>query len=173
MTKKFTLFIAILLLASLLLAACGGAAAPASSGPNITINAPYARAGMPNGAAYMEIKNDGVEADAVLSAASDVADAVELHESKMEGDVMQMRPIEKIELPAGGSATLKPGGMHVMFIGMKKELAVGDKFQLTLNFEKSGAKTVDVEVKESMQMPAGQMEGGQMEGGQMGDMKSQ
>jgi copper(I)-binding protein len=171
--KKYISFVLFMAL-SAIVTACG-AAAPASSGPNVTIEGPYARAGMPNGAVYMELKNDGGAADAVLSADSDVADAVELHESKMEGDVMKMSPIEKIEVPAGGATTLKPGGIHVMLIGLKGDLAVGDTFQLTLNFENSGAKTIDVEVKEAMQMPANmEMDhGGEMDGEMDGEMEGE
>jgi periplasmic copper chaperone A len=162
MNRIFAIFAAFFVTLSLTLAGC--AAAPTSSGPDVKITNAYARAAAPNGAVYMELKNDGGAADTLVNAASDVAQAVELHESKMEGDVMKMRPVEKIEVPAGGSATLKPGGLHIMLIGLKKELAMGDKFNITLNFEKSGAKTIEVEVKDGMQMPADPMEGGQMNG---------
>jgi len=139
------LFIAFFLILSLALAGC--AAAPTSSGPDIKIVNAYARAAMPNGAVYMELQNTGGAADTLLSAASDAAQAVELHESKMEGDMMSMQPVEKIEVPAGGTVALKPGGLHIMFIGLKKGWKAGDKFNITLNFEKSGAKTIEVEVK--------------------------
>jgi copper(I)-binding protein len=61
---------------------------------------------------------------------------------------MQMHPVPNIPIPAGGSVTLKPGGLHVMLIGMQKKLAPGDKFSLTLTFEKAEPMTVEAEVKE-------------------------
>ncbi len=146
MNKLFIAFLLILTLA-------GCAAAPTSSGPDIKIVNAYARAAMPTGAVYLELQNTGGAADTLLSAASDAAQAVELHESKMEGDMMSMQPVEKIEVPAGGTVALKPGGLHIMFIGLEKEWKAGDKINVTLNFEKSGAKTIEVEVKADM--PAG------------------
>lgn len=66
----------------------------------------------------------------------------------MGGTAMQMRPVDRLPVPAGGSVELKPGGLHVMLMDLKRKLAVGDHFQLTLRFEKSGEKTVDVEVRQ-------------------------
>jgi copper(I)-binding protein len=94
------------------------------------------------------LMNEGDRADTLLSAESEVAEAVELHESKMEGDVMKMGPVSRIEVPAGGSATLEPGGLHVMLINLKQELTPGEKIPLTLNFERSGLMTIEAEVRE-------------------------
>ena len=139
----------IVLMAVLLIAAqCGGAQ---PTGSKIVIDEPYARAGIPNGAAFMTLKNEGDIDDALVSAQTDVAETVELHESKMdENGVMKMSPVPNIPVPVGDSATLKPGGLHVMLIGLQQELAVGDKFSLTLNFKKAGPQTIQVEVRESM-----------------------
>ena len=68
---------------------------------------------------------------------------------------MKMSPVPNIPVPAGGSATLQPGGLHVMLMGLNRELAVDDKFNVTLNFEKSGPQTIEVEVRDSIM---GQME---------------
>jgi hypothetical protein len=65
---------------------------------------------------------------------------------------MRMAPIDAVDVPAGGSAMLEPGGKHVMLIGLQKELATGDTFELTLNFEKSGSQTIQVEVQQGLAM---------------------
>ncbi len=162
--KIYLFLMAMLLAVTGLAAQCGSApAAPQQSGdPDIVIMEPYARAAIPNGAVFMELMNQGRVDDSLISAQTDVADAVELHESKMdENGVMRMSPVANIPVPAGGSAILEPGGLHVMLIGLKRELAVGDKFSLTLNFEKSGPRTLEVEVRDSMmsQIGHGEMEG--------------
>jgi copper(I)-binding protein len=95
-----------------------------------------ANAAMPNSAAYALLLNLTDEDIQLASASSPVAQAVELHEMLMaEGDVMQMRPVEDgILIPAGGLAHLKPGGLHVMLIGLNQELAVDSTIPLTLGF---------------------------------------
>jgi len=146
---KRLIFVTVFLMAVLLIAAQCGGAQPAEA--KIAIAEPYARAGIPNGAVFMTLKNEGGAEDVLVSAATEVAETVELHESKMdENGVMKMSPVPNIPVPANGSTTLKPGGLHVMLIGMQQELAVGDTFSLTLNFEKTGAQTIEVEVRDSM-----------------------
>jgi copper(I)-binding protein len=111
----------------------------------------WARAGaaeMGNGAAYMILRNSGDTADRLVKAESDVAGAVELHKSSMEGGMMKMAPVENIEVPAKGQAELKPGGLHVMLIGLKRELKAGEKLMLKLQFEKAGAQEVEAEVRQ-------------------------
>jgi copper(I)-binding protein len=73
----------------------------------------------------------------------------------MEGDVMKMRQIERIDLPAGQRVELKPGGLHVMFIGLKQPLAVGAKVPVTLKFEKAGELKIEMTVT-SRPPPAGE-----------------
>jgi copper(I)-binding protein len=155
--KKLYLILMLMLVTSLAAAQCGSAPVPApaeeSGSPEIKVMEPFARASMPNGAVYMHLMNEGSADDRLISAESDVAEAVELHETKMdENDVMQMSPIEAVDLPAGASETLEPGGKHVMLLGLTEELATGDSFELTLNFENSGPQTIQVEVKEGMRM---------------------
>ena len=99
------------------------------------------------GAAFMTIKNNGKAADRLVSVDSDVADAVEIHLSEMKDDVMTMRQVDGVEIPAGGEALLQPGGYHVMLIGLQRELAVGEKVNLTLTFEKAGQMSVEAEVR--------------------------
>jgi len=115
----------------------------------ITIGHPYARAtapGQPAGGGFLKLDNGGA-ADRLLSASADVANSVELHSMKMDGDVMQMRQVEAIDLPAGKTVELKPGGLHIMFIGLKAPLKKGDSFPLKLKFEKAGEVTVQVNVE--------------------------
>ena len=83
----------------------------------------------------------------MTGAQSDVAEAVELHETKMENDVMRMQPVASVEVPAGGQVTFEPGGLHIMLIGLQRELEAGDRFKITLQFEESGTLTVEVSVR--------------------------
>jgi hypothetical protein len=98
-------------------------------------------------AAYMVIANTGGTADAVIKAESDVADNVELHTMTMEGDVMKMSPVEKIDVPANGKAELKPGGFHVMLIGLRHDLKEGEVVKITLTFQNSGKVEVEAPVR--------------------------
>lgn len=100
-----------------------------------------------NSAAYMILTNTGDQPDRLLRARSDVAESVELHKSQTEGGVTSMVPVEAIEIPANGQTELKPGGLHIMLIGLKHELKVGDTVQLTLEFEKAGEIQVSAKVR--------------------------
>lgn len=122
--------------------------------------------GMPNSAAYALLLNL-TDADATLiSASAAVSDAVELHEMVMgDGDVMRMQPIEGgVVVPAGGYAQLKPGGMHVMFIGLTQELQPETTMDLMLTFESGEVIELTVPIREPMEgeMPA---PGGMSSGG--------
>ena len=107
---------------------------------DIKITHPWARATAGqavNGAVYVSFDNQGKEADRLLSAASPIAEKVELHTHLMEEGVMKMRPVPAIDLPAGATVTLKPGGLHIMLFGLKAPLVEGTRFPLTLVFEKA------------------------------------
>jgi copper(I)-binding protein len=141
-------FLLVLIIAVTMMVACG---ANTSSEPQIKVMEPWSRpspmvAG--NGAVYMMLMNEGGANDALISAETDVAEVVELHETKMEGDMMKMSPVSKVEVPAGGSTALKPGGLHVMLINLQEELVPGEKIKLTLNFEKSNPLTIEAEIRE-------------------------
>lgn len=115
----------------------------------LTVEHPYARAtapGQPVGGAFMKIANDGAD-DRLVSVSSDAAKTVELHMMAMKGDVMQMRQVDAIDLKAGQRVELKPGGYHVMFVGLKAPLKAGDSVPVTLKFEKSGELKVNVTVE--------------------------
>lgn len=126
-----------------------GAAAAAAVG-SLQVVEPWARPAPSggNGAAYIVVKNSGANADRLLSVASDVAKNVELHTMEMSGGTMQMRPVPAIEVPANGQVELKPGGFHVMLIGLNKDLKANDTFDVKLQFEKAGAVDVKVQVRQ-------------------------
>ncbi len=115
----------------------------------IAIGHPWARSTVPGqttGAGYLKLDNRG-GADRLLGARTERAERVELHEMWMEADVMRMRQRDAIDVPAGGRVELKPGGAHLMLVGLKAPLAVGEKFPLTLTFEKAGPVEVTVNVQ--------------------------
>jgi hypothetical protein len=93
-------------------------------------------------AAYMVLVNNSANADAIVKAESDVAKTVELHNVIMENNVMQMRQVEAIEVPANGQVELKPGGFHVMLIGLTRDLKEGEEVVIKLT-TRSG-KTIEV-----------------------------
>jgi copper(I)-binding protein len=100
-----------------------------------------------NSAIYMTIKNSGPSADRLVKAACDAAGSTELHTAAMVNGVMQMRPVEAIDVPATGVATLAPGGFHVMLIGLKQDLKAGDSVKVTLTFERFGPLTIIAPVR--------------------------
>lgn len=102
-----------------------------------------------NSAVYMVLANGGAEADSLVAAQADVSKAIEIHETVMEGDVMRMQQVEGgIQVPASGQVELKPGGLHVMLIGLTRDLNVGDKFPLTLEFASGAKLQVEAEVRQ-------------------------
>ncbi|MFN3973785.1 MAG: copper chaperone PCu(A)C [Dehalococcoidia bacterium] len=99
-------------------------------------------------AAYFRIVNTGTVSDRLTGAeAPDVAGTVELHETAIEGGMARMHAMHAFEVPAGGTLELKPGGKHIMLLNLKRELKPGDRFTLTLKFEKAGTVQVAVEVR--------------------------
>jgi copper(I)-binding protein len=116
---------------------------------NIDIGHPYARStapGQPNGGAYLSLDNKGGD-DKLLSATAAVSNSVELHLMSMDGNVMRMRQVDGVALPAGKMVELKPGALHVMLLGLKAPLKEGDKFPMKLTFEKAGEVEVTVNVE--------------------------
>ncbi len=106
--------------------------------------------GAPNGAAFGLLVNLAGEDDTLVSASSAAAEAVELHEMVIgDGDVMQMRPVEGgFPVAAGGFLELKPGGLHIMLIGLKAPLLAGEMLPLTLNFETAGEVELSVPIRD-------------------------
>ena len=137
------------------LAAC--AVSLPSWAANISVTDAWARATMPGqqvSGAYMQIQSD---ADARLVGVSSPAVArVEVHEMKMDGDVMRMRELKSINLPKGKTVSLEPGGFHLMLMKLKKPIAAGDIIPFTLVVE-SGGKQQTVEVKAEARAMGGGM----------------
>jgi copper(I)-binding protein len=107
----------------------------------LEIQHPWARptvAGQSAGGGYLAIRNTGSAPDRLLGGTAAGAASVELHEMRMDGDVMRMREIKALELPAGKLVTLAPGGLHLMLTGLKAPLKIGDKLPVKLRFEKAG-----------------------------------
>lgn len=112
---------------------------------NIKIENAYTRSTVPGqqvAGGFMKIENKG-GVDQLISASSPVAGEVQLHEMAMEGNVMKMRQVKDIAVPAGGAVELKPGGLHLMFMNIKAPLAAGETVPVKLKFAKAG----EVEVK--------------------------
>ncbi|MGB5734832.1 MAG: copper chaperone PCu(A)C [Thiohalocapsa sp.] len=138
----------------------------ALGGDAVIVNDPYARAvppGQPNSAVFMQLSNAGAADRALVSAASTVSEVVELHTHRMEDGMMKMRRVDQIELPAGEAVTLAPGGLHVMLIGLKQQLAPGDDVPLTLTLDDGSELSLTAPVREVM--PMGQMPSDHMHGG--------
>lgn len=145
---------------SLLLAALATPAVAIAQGTSrLRIEQPFARATAPSaraGGAYMTIVNSAATADRLLRAESSVAARVELHTVIKEGDVMRMREVPAIDVPANGKATLAPGGFHVMLMELKAPLKAGDTAAITLVFEKAGRIDVAVPILPLGSAPAGE-----------------
>jgi len=113
-----------------------GLVSAAAWSSDIEIKAPWVRGtvvGQQATGAFMELRSQG--GSALVGASSPVAAITEVHEMKMEGTVMKMRPIARLDLPAGKPVKLLPGGYHVMLINLKQALKKGDTVPLTLQFE--------------------------------------
>jgi copper(I)-binding protein len=121
---------------------------------------PWSRAtpaGAKVAAGYVTIHNKGGVPERLVSIASDISDKAEIHEMAVDGKgVMTMRPVAGgIEIPAGGQAVLKPGSFHVMFMGLKRQAAKGERFAATFTFEKAGPVEIEFMV---MDMAGGEDE---------------
>lgn len=119
---------------------------------------PWARATAPgqrNGAAYVTIRNHG-EADRILRAEATVSRKVELHTHQLDAQgVARMIEVPLVELRAHTTTELKPGGLHIMLIGLDEPLQAGRRFPLKLVLEKAGEVTLDVEVRAGSGVPPG------------------
>jgi copper(I)-binding protein len=154
--------------ALLAVAVCGGATMPSSGAAPpaspIRIEKVWARPGVaaPAGAhgsgttmgpgtsaIYMIIHNTGPDGDRLMRADADVATAVELHETRMEGGMSRMHMVPAIAVPPRGQVELRPGGLHIMLLGLKRDLKENDRFPATLHFERAGAVAVEVPVRMS------------------------
>ncbi len=134
----------ILLVIAIITSACGGS-------DKVTIQDAWARPGFrgDTSAVYLTIINPTDLGDGLIGASSDVAGVTEIHLSRMDdAGTMTMERQDLVFIPANGSAELSPGGLHVMLVNLMKNLSVGDTFPLTLEFQRAGDITVEVEVKQ-------------------------
>lgn len=131
----------------LVLAAVGGSALA-----QVEVSGAWARATVPGqsaGGAFMTLT--AKESARLVGASSPAAGLVEIHEMAMDGNLMKMRAVPVLDLPAGRAVELKAGGFHVMLLDLKRPLAVGEKIPLELRFElpdrRQVTQTVTVEVR--------------------------
>ena len=140
--------LSIIVAAALALAATAASAHEFKVG-SLEIDHPWARAtpkGASVGGGYLKITNKGTEPDRLVGGSSPVAGKFEIHEMAMDGGVMKMRPLpDGVEIKPGQTVEFKPGGFHIMMVGLKQPLEAGKMVKGTLVFEKAG--TVDIEYK--------------------------
>lgn len=119
---------------------------------DLKIGHPFARptiAQQPTGAAYLSIENTGKSADRLLSISTPAATSAALHTMTMDGNIMRMREANAMAIEPGATVAMKPGmGYHIMLIGLKSPLKVGDRFPMTLTFDKAGKVDVTVVVQD-------------------------
>jgi len=155
------------LTAALFALAIGAACAHDYNVGSLAIGHPWTRATPKSasvGGGYLKITNNGTAPDRLIAASSDAAGMVEIHEMKMSGNKMEMRPLKDgIEIKPGQTVELKPGGYHIMFMNLKQPFEQGKRIKGTLTFEKAG--TVDVEFAvDAMGAPTPTMSGHSMQG---------
>ncbi len=134
-----------LLSVSLHLAAEGG----------LSVTDPYARAvppGQTNSAAFMGIENRSDAPRALVDAQSSASEVVELHTHLHEDGMMKMRRVERIDLPAGETVLLEPGGLHLMLIGLTQDLKPGDELDMTLIYDDESRQQIKVPVQQTKVM---------------------
>jgi len=127
---------------------------------SLKISAPWARAtpkGASVGGGYLTITNTGTMPDRLVGGATDISSRFEIHEMSMAGGVMKMRMMPMgVEIKPGQSIEFKPGGYHLMFLGLKQPLEQGGHVKATLQFEKAGKVDVDFPVESiGAQNPSG------------------
>ena len=140
--------------------AAGLVALSASASAQTAVKDPWVRGTVPQQKAtgmFAQVTSAG--GGKLVSASSPVAGVVEIHEMAMEGNVMKMRAIPGLELPAGKAVDLKPGGYHVMLLDLKQRLKAGDTVPVTLVVEGKDGKRETIEVKAPVKQLAAGHEG--------------
>lgn len=121
-----------------------------SAADDVEVIDPWAREIPPNmttSAGFLTLKNNGSVEHKLVGAESPVTGMVELHTHINDQGVMRMRPVENMPIPAGGTTELKPGGLHLMLMMLKKPIKAGDKLPITLVFEDGSRKEIQAEVR--------------------------
>ena len=117
----------------------------------LEIGQPWARATAPTapaGGGFLTLTNKGTATDRLIGVRTPVAEQSQIHEMKMDGNVMRMRELDKgLEIPPGATVTLAPGGFHLMLMGLRKPLIKGTRVPVTLVFEKAGSIEVKLSVE--------------------------
>ena len=135
---------------ALILSAAGAKADDYTLG-NIVIGHPWSRATPPSamaGGGFLKLTNKGTAPDRLIAVRSAAAGKAEIHEMKMDGNIMRMRELEKgLEIPAGATVTLAPGGYHLMLMELKAPLLKDARVPVTLVFEKAGSIDVELTVE--------------------------
>ncbi len=136
-------------LALIALPAAAQHAPAAVTAGDLSITLPWTRAAgaTGTGVGFLTIRNTGSQPDRLISASTPVARVVELHTHLRDGDIMRMRPAADIPIPAGGTVQLRPGGLHIMMIGLTQALRQGTEVPLTLRFERAGEVQVMLHVQ--------------------------
>jgi copper(I)-binding protein len=141
-----TLFAAVLATA---LVACGPSGASSAVTPTVTgaWARPAAAGGM--SAAYFRVANSTDASDALLSVTSPTVSAAQVHQTVVDGTgTAAMRPVDRVELPAGATVDFKPGSYHVMLMGLSKDMPAGSTIELDLVFEHAGRVVVSADVRQ-------------------------
>jgi periplasmic copper chaperone A len=138
------------LLSALLLASCSRS----EGSPELQISDPWARetvAGQSATAAYMTIANNGSAADRLVGVEAPTPAKAIVHGTSHANGIVRMRPLESgVDIPVGRTTQLAPGGTHVMITGLTSPLEEGGRLKLTLRFERSGRRAVDVRVRSAL-----------------------
>jgi copper(I)-binding protein len=125
---------------------------------DLLIGHPSARPTPPGarvGGAYFTVENRGRAGDRLVRVESAVAGAAELHSMAMEGNLMKMRPLAALDVPAGAKVVLAPGGYNVMLVDLKRPLVAGQAFPIRLTFERAGTIEVSAQVEAAGVAPGG------------------
>ncbi|MBN8817653.1 MAG: copper chaperone PCu(A)C [Sphingomonas sp.] len=118
---------------------------------DLAIGHPWARetaAGQSAGGGFLTITNKGKAEDRLTGGTTAAAAQVQIHTMSMDGGIMRMRPLKDgLAIPAGGTATLKPGSFHIMFVGLKRPFKQGEMIPVTLTFARAGKVAVQFKVE--------------------------
>ncbi len=136
---------ALLLVGSLALTTAAWAQTPALTAHDAWVREPMGGRNMTG--VFVVVENAGATPRAIVAAATDIAEKVELHEMKNDGGMMRMSPVKQIDVPAHGKAELKPGSFHVMLFGLKGKPVAGDTVNLTLTFDDGTKLTTKAAVR--------------------------
>jgi periplasmic copper chaperone A len=135
------------------------ALAPGVMASDVMVMGAFARASAvstaTSGVVYMTLMNHGAVPDKLMSISTPVANMAMLHESVEEGGVAKMKDMSDLEIPAGGSVEMKPGGLHIMLMGLGAPLKKGRSLKLTLEFEHAGKVEVDAKIGDVAQSVGG------------------